>query len=363
MNTISRLFSVHTAVMSVISFEQLLVAVVAIIAAAVWWIRIGARKEPSLASKPAATATTVSASEPITTPAAPTAAELPPLAQPLGYPLFETPLDAKRMGAKPKDGVAVLGAHGRPLRILCLHGQNSNSDVTLMQLSNLGLSHRLWCDLLEGPWDSDSSPESAMDGVTDAELHSWWPWKKAGDEPNQQHLARCLRYVLHYLDSARIPYDGIFGFSQGAAIATLASMPEVRRKLGLSSSTPPWRFTICAHGMYPGGAWFGHAASESMSGLAAPTLDPSLAPDAHFEGVAPDLLAKVMRVVDVPSLHLMGVADHWRTNAVRLAQMYVTPAIFEHDGRHEIPAKLSRDAPCQQALSLFFERISPLCTI
>ena len=99
-----------------------------------------------------------------------------------------------------------------------------------------------------------------------------------------------------------------------------------------------------------------------MSGLAAPTLDPSLAPDAHFEGVAPELLAKVMRVVDVPSLHLMGVADHWRTNAVRLAQMYVAPAIFEHDGRHEIPAKLSRDVPCQQALSRFFERISPLCT-
>ena len=187
-----------------------------------------------------------------------------------------------------------MGAHGRPLRILCLHGQNSNSDVTLMQLSNLGLGHRLWCDLLEGPWDADGAAGGMMDDVTDAELHSWWPWRKAGDEPERPHLARCVRYVLHYLDSATIPYDGIYGFSQGAAIATLASMPEVRKLLGITSSKPSWRFTICAHGMYPGGAWFGHKGGESMSGLSGPTLDPSLATDAHFAGVPAELLAKVV---------------------------------------------------------------------
>jgi len=197
--------------------------------------------------------------------------------------------------------------------------------------------------------------------VTDAELHSWWPWRKAGDEPERPHLARCVRYVLHYLDSATIPYDGIYGFSQGAAIATLASMPEVRKLLGITSSKPSWRFTICAHGMYPGGAWFGHKGGESMSGLSGPTLDPSLATDAHFAGVPAELLAKVTRVVDLPSLHLMGAADGWRTNAVRLAQMYVAPSLFEHDGEHEIPAKLSRDSQCQEQISVFFERGASAC--
>ena len=214
--------------------------------------------------------------------------------EPLGYPLFDTPLDAKRLGAKPKEALAVVGSHGRPLRILCLHGQNSNSDVTLLQLGNLGVGHRLWCDLLEGPWDSDGA-DGLMDDVTDAELHSWWPWQKAGDEPEQPHLARCLRYFLHFVDSAKIPYDGIYGFSQGAAIATLASMPEVRKLLGLHTK-PSWKFTICAHGMYPGGAWFGHTGNESMSGLSEPTLNPSLATDAHFEGVPAELLAKVRAV-------------------------------------------------------------------
>ena len=68
------------------------------------------------------------------------------------------------------------------------------------------------------------------------------------------------------------------------------------------------------------------------------------------------------RVVDVPSLHLTGAADGWRTNAVRLAQMYVDPMVFEHDGKHEIPAKLSRDAACQKAVSQFFAKVVASCT-
>jgi len=314
-----------------------------------------AAKAETASSAPLVAAAAVSSTA---APAAATAATACP--PELGLPLFETPLDALRLGARPKEAVGIKGAHGRPLRILCLHGQNSSSDVTLLQLGNLGLGHRLWCDLLDGPWDSDASPEAGMDDVTEAEVRSWWPWKKAGDEPDQAHLARCLRYVLHYLDAARLPYDGIYGFSQGAAIATLVSMPEVRQLLGLPAK-PSWKFTICAHGMYPGGAWFGHMGGESMSGLTAPALDPSLADDAHFEGVPAELLAKVTKVVGLPSLHMTGTADHWRANAVRLAQMYSEPARFEHEGKHEIPAKLSRDSNCQKTLSQFFERVAPRC--
>lgn len=279
----------------------------------------------------------------------------------LGEPSFEAPLDARILGAKPSDALAITGAHGRPLRILCLHGQNSNSDVTLLQLSNLGLGHRLWCDLLTGPWEADGVADVPSSDISDAELRSWWPWAKPGDEPERSHLARCVRYLLHYLDSARLPYDGLYGFSQGAAMATLASMPEVREQLGLSAP-PRWKFTICAHGMYPGGAWYGVTGGESMSGLCKPTIDPSLASDAAFDGVPPELLAKVTRVVDLPSLHLMGANDHWRTNAIRLQQMYVEPAHFEHEGRHEIPAKLSRDPECQSRVNDFFKKVAPLCT-
>ena len=192
---------------------------------------------------------------------------------------------------------------GRPLKILALHGRGSNNDITAIQLSSLEVPTRCVADLLSAP--HSSSPQSdVFHMLSNRPFHQWG------------HDEAALKGVLAYIERHG-PYDGLYGFSQGAAVVTALSKPGVAEGLG---SKRTWRFVICACGVPPPG-----------------------------DGT-----------VDLPSLQISGARDPFRSASKALADVYEAPVLLEHAGGHELPLKLRHDAKFKDVLDAFFDRVLEL---
>ena len=192
---------------------------------------------------------------------------------------------------------------GRPLKILALHGRGSNNDITSIQLSSLEVPTRCVADLLSAP--HSSSPQSdVFHMLSNRPFHQWG------------HDEAALKGVLAYIERHG-PYDGLYGFSQGAAVVTALSKPGVAEGLG---SKRTWRFVICACGVPPPG-----------------------------DGT-----------VDLPSLQISGARDPFRSASKALADVYEAPVLLEHAGGHELPLKLRHDARFKDVLDAFFDRVLEL---
>ena len=158
-------------------------------------------------------------------------------------------------------------------------------------------------DRLSAP--HSSSPQSdVFHMLSNRPFHQWG------------HDEAALKGVLAYIERHG-PYDGLYGFSQGAAVVTALSKPGVAEGLG---SKRTWRFVICACGVPPPG-----------------------------DGT-----------VDLPSLQISGARDPFRSASKALADVYEAPVLLEHAGGHELPLKLRHDAKFKDALDAFFDRVLEL---
>lgn len=224
------------------------------------------------------------------------------------------------------------GQARRTLRVLCLHGHGSNSDITTLQLGNMGLLPRLSVDFLHAPFAAGA--QSAMFAAfTDKPFHTWWeePLTSAG-------LGQSLRYVLRHIAESG-PYDGLYGFSMGAAVASLLSFPGMPEALGvpLPPGRRPWSFVVCACGVA-----LGLPEAKELIGTAADAPEPG----------APLLdSTRIQR----RSLHLIGRWDVCRSSSRELAELYSEPTTYVHDFGHELPAGVQTDKTLMSLRDAFFQ--------
>jgi predicted esterase len=213
------------------------------------------------------------------------------------------------------------------LRILCLHGYHGSAQILRRQMAPLadGLDHPpefIWIDapsLAEGDfgwWHA----ASAQDGAA-----------KVGVRPRAKRYEGWQR-TLDAIGSAfaqQGPLDGVFGFSQGAALAALL--------VGLRSS--------------------GNLAREASAGDA---LGHSIAFDfavmvGGFVSADPDLARLYGERLNyaLPSVHVIGRSDTIvpPVASIELASRFSNSLILEHEGGHIIPT-----APqIWQRLGIFLE--------
>lgn len=194
-------------------------------------------------------------------------------------------------------------------RVLALHGSNSNSESTMFQLTILGLTdlepNDGWCDctFLEAPhkdgkWNSDIEGDG----------RSWYVATGEGT------LDVSLRYVVSHIEREG-PYDGAYGFSQGASILTLLSERAVWLASGGSTEAfPPWRFLL-----------FGCGTDRLVSAQYHPALPPTPLPLA------------------IPSVHLVGKKDHILAESRSLVSRYEGSIVLEHPEGHSVPMSLAAD--------------------
>ncbi|KAF2259790.1 hypothetical protein CC78DRAFT_571633 [Lojkania enalia] len=120
------------------------------------------------------------------------------------------------------------------VRILCLHGMGSNAAIFAQQTapfrSLLASDHEMV--FLEAPNTCEPSPEVL--GFYPGPYLCWY------DTPTTAKVAAAHKFVLDYVER-RGPFDGVIGFSQGAA---LAASILLHHQLKSPSTPPPFSFSV-----------------------------------------------------------------------------------------------------------------------
>ena len=194
----------------------------------------------------------------------------------------------------------------RPLRILCLHGYHGSGEVLRRQMQSLisGLESRVELVYLDAPALSEGD-------------YGWWH-ARGGDESGVGHAPmryegwdRTRKAIVAAFEQ-RGPFDGVFGFSQGAALAGL--LVGLRAPDGVPTTEQPLTFDFAI----------------LVSGFV--SNDPAHAPlYAHPGSYA------------LPSLHIVGRSDGIvpARDSKELAARFGDATILEHGGGHVIASEPS----------------------
>ena len=210
----------------------------------------------------------------------------------------------------------------RKLKILCFHGYHGSAQVLRRQLAPLAASVSALCEFVF----IDAPSLAAFD-------HGWWH-AVGGDAPasagpgrsaasrRYDGWARSRDAVVAAFERLG-PIDGVFGFSQGAALVGL--LVGLRAADGRSGAERPLRFDFAI----------------MVGGFA--SSDPEL--------------SQLYRRVDsyaLPSLHVFGRSDGVVTEqqSRALAAHFVRPVLAEHSGGHVIES----GASVQSSFRAFLEQ-------
>jgi len=111
------------------------------------------------------------------------------------------------------------------MRILCLHGDGDNARVGLLQMRNLGFGDSDEDDevvAFDAPWERLLSPQGEG-AIVSGPYFSWFQSK---EPPSKAEVLKTLKFVAEKMLQLG-PFDVIYGFSKGAAIACLMCQRDV----------------------------------------------------------------------------------------------------------------------------------------
>ena len=183
-------------------------------------------------------------------------------------------------------------------RVLCLHGYHGSAAILRRQMAPLAAAIPPGVELVYA--DAPALAEGDF---------GWWHEGFRGWERTRDWAVELLR------TGPRI--DGIFGFSQGAALTGLLAA------LRDSRPSPIWfEFAIMVGG---------------------------------FTSTMPQHAGLFRHKLTIPSVHVTGRADAIvpRRDSLLLADRFADPLIIEHPGGHVIPADLIVTAPIASFLAGF----------
>nr|A0A348HAY8.1 RecName: Full=Hydrolase phiM; AltName: Full=Phomoidride biosynthesis cluster protein M [fungal sp. ATCC 74256]BBG28510.1 putative DUF341 family protein [fungal sp. ATCC 74256] len=198
------------------------------------------------------------------------------------------------------------------LRILCLHGQGSNTEIMKAQLGPItkllkqnGVATFEW---LEGTIPTEAGP--GVSGVFE----------------DEQSIREACEDLEDYLEENG-PYDGILGFSQGSTLLAEFLCDFARRNPG---NEPPCRCAIFMNGIPP----------YRMGDDEKPIIDYGLLE--HFPSI--------------PTLHVVGKKDfvYEYSTILQASTASAWATLIAHEKGHEI----SNDTRIVQKINSAFEQMS-----
>lgn len=208
------------------------------------------------------------------------------------------------------------------LRILCLHGYRGSGPTLRAQMASLASALEPFAEfvyvdapsLAEGDYGwwhavENDSPSAPTDPGLDPSAIHYKGWSRTRD-------------AIISIFEREGPFDGVFGFSQGAALASL--LVGLRSPDGRPTRERPLAFDFAL----------------MVGGFA--SRDP-----AHAS------LYKAAGAYDLPSVHIIGRSDGVVPNSASfdLASRFKTPLILQHDGGHVIAS----DSQTKAQVKAFFE--------
>ncbi|KAF6213346.1 hypothetical protein GE061_011065 [Apolygus lucorum] len=182
----------------------------------------------------------------------------------------------------------------KKLKVLCLHGYSQNKDFFKMKLGSLrkAVKNKVEFEFIDGPHIVENRREEDHDG----EARAWWLTESHNLGTGFTESVELVKTTL--LEKG--PFDGILGFSQGAALLGLLSSFIATKQI----DAPDIKFVILVAGY------------KFM-------LHENLYSD-----------------VDIPSLHVIGDSDSviLKERSEVLMKHFTNVELFSHSGGHYVPA-------------------------
>ncbi|KAI9593604.1 serine hydrolase FSH [Syncephalis fuscata] len=212
-----------------------------------------------------------------------------------------------------------------PLKILCLHGYMQNGQVLRRKM---GAVRKKLKNVAELVFITSSHPQARLQKLYNSEggeLHPYAWWFGSEDGLIYRGAEESLKQIRDVL-AEQGPFDGIFGFSQGAVfasmLASIYSKPDHPLRYGSSHSA--FQFSMLVSG---------------------------------FKARSPDYASLYETPIKCPSFHAIGAEDLVVPSAASeaLAKLFDNPTVYRHDGAHVIPTNAA-------ARLAFTEFIKPFVT-
>ncbi|KAL0079272.1 serine hydrolase FSH [Phycomyces blakesleeanus] len=227
------------------------------------------------------------------------------------------------------------------LRILCLHGMVQNGPVFRKKTAVIRKKLDKIAELIyvtaphlivDPRYTSDAHREAAADehAPEESKPFGWWHPTPSGATPEGYYQG--FRESVDYLKNILIeqgPFDGVFGFSQGAGLA--AVMSELLENRGVMPSLvskdfghPAFKFAIICAG---------------------------------FKLISQEATQSLFSVpINTPSMHIYGEQDTLIVpeKAIALSELFVNPVILTHPGGHVVPS----NAACRNEITAFVTKFA-----
>ena len=221
--------------------------------------------------------------------------------------------------------------------VVCFHGNGANSDISTLQLANLGglLLDRtkegqgMAIHHVQAPYTAPAN-NAFVQEYSRPPFSSWWETDSGAD------IVKSLEAAVEHLQAqphilANAENNIAYGFSAGAAVCALLSVPAVCEAMGLERT--PWRAVVltCAAG------------GDNAIAVCASELSISLA----------EMKA------DIPSFHAIALDDPLKARGEQIAALFATHtngatiirSVAYFPGSHGVPRALAKDVAFQASFN------------
>lgn len=125
-------------------------------------------------------------------------------------------------------------------RLLALHGSKSNNQVTKMQLQNLNITDDDYDIVFLNGLIPEEEPDPHLQGIVNGPFYSWVDSRKDIKQCElEDSLRSSINELLSFIEEYG-PFDGLYAFSSGSFIATMAIAslvdPHLRKRLLLEEN-------------------------------------------------------------------------------------------------------------------------------
>lgn len=221
------------------------------------------------------------------------------------------------------------------LTVLAFHGNGGNAGLSDVQLANLG-GPMARAEVVHVPAPVHAEANGVVAEFAEPPFFSWWDDEEKVEEALRAAVASLRAKNVLATSEVNVAY----GFSAGALVCALLSVPAVCKALGLEK--PPWRAAVLA--CAAGGA---DAIKQCARQL----------------GVDPDTMEAT-----IPSFHALALDDPAKARGEQVAALFAAHDkgvtlmrnVVYVSGGHGVPRTLAKDTHFQASLSEWLRRVEQL---
>lgn len=168
----------------------------------------------------------------------------------MGNSASET-IESTDIGLNQPDHCFVNSRREKKMRLLCMHGWRTSGNILMMQCAALRYHSQFEMAVVNAPFLADGPPDPMIGQIySNVPYYQWYYRYDEADSVRFEGIEESINYVINQIEETG-PYDGILGFSQGAAITTMVIAVILKRQQNDASNIISPKFAVLIGGIQP----------------------------------------------------------------------------------------------------------------